>query len=168
MRNFRGSVCLWLVLAIAASAQTGGSFDLSHNVVAGGGGQSTGGSFSLDGTAGQGSAGTVSSGDSYHLRGGFWAFDALAPTAASVSISGRIRTANGQGIGNVRLVLTNARTGEALAAISSSFGYYRFEQITVGQTYTLTVNAKRFAFEPNTRTFTLLDELTNFDFTALQ
>ncbi len=158
---------LFFVMSLDVYAQTGGTFDLSHNVIAGGGSRSVGGQFTVEGTAGQNLAGTLSGGASYRLRGGFWAFDALVPTAAAVSISGRILTAQGSGIRSVRLVLTNAATGETLHALSSSFGHYRFDEITVGQTYILAVHTNRFEFEPNTRTITLTDELSDVDFTAL-
>ncbi|MEO8574881.1 MAG: carboxypeptidase-like regulatory domain-containing protein [Pyrinomonadaceae bacterium] len=163
-------VFLFLLLCqhLAAPAQTGGGYDLSHNVIASGGGsQSTGASFTLDGTIGQGIAGTVSSGGTLTVRGGFWPQNAFAPTAAGTSISGRIRTADGQGIRSVSLSLTNASTGEISTTLSSSFGYYRFEEIPVGQIYILTVSAKRFSFNPDTRVITLLDELTDEDFNAL-
>jgi hypothetical protein len=160
------SLSLFL-LSFSVIAQTGGTFDLSHNVIAGGGSRGVGGQFTVEGTTGQNLAGTLSGGGSYRLRGGFWAFEALAPTAAAVSISGQIRTAHGSGITSVRLVLLNIATGETFHAISSSFGHYRFDEITVGQTYILTIIAKRFVFEPNTRIFTLLDELTDENFIAL-
>jgi hypothetical protein len=74
-----------------SNAQTGGSFDLSHNVIAGGGGSnSTGGTFVIDGTIGQPQAGTVSGGGNFELRGGFWAYIAPAATAARVSVTGRV------------------------------------------------------------------------------
>ena len=160
---------LFISLLSSVAAQTGGTYDLSHNVIAGGGGsQSTGGTLTVDGTVGQPTAGTSSTGGTYSLRGGFWAFQAFAPTAAGASISGRIRTADGRGIRNVRLVLTNAETGEiSTTNLSSSFGYYRFDNILVGQTYILTVRAKRYTFDPDTRVITLLDELTDEDFDAL-
>lgn len=149
------------------SGQTGGTYDLSHSVIAGGGSRSTGGTFTLNGTIGQSSAGAVSAGGGYALRSGFWASDALAPTAASASISGQIKNANGRGIRNVRLTLTNAETGETVRAISSSFGYYSFDGVRVGQTYILTVFAKRFSFNPNTRVIALLDNSSDEDFIAL-
>lgn len=95
------------------------------------------------------------------------AFETQGPTATSTSISGRIKTADERGIKNVRLLLANGATGETLRAISNPFGYYRFENILAGQTYLLTVSSKRFLFDPNTRVITLLNELTNEDFTAL-
>ncbi len=163
---------IFVFLSVVASqnfvqAQTGGTFDLSHNVIAGGGGStSTGGTYIVDGTVGQPLAGTQSTGGAFNLRGGFWAFGSFVPTAASASITGRIRTIDGRGIRNVRLTLVNAQTGAAFYALSSSFGYYRFGQIPAGQSYILTVGAKRFTFNPNSRIITLFDDLANEDFTA--
>lgn len=162
-------VFFFLSLLTSIVAQTGGTYDLSHNVIAGGGGsQSTGGNFKLDGTVGQPSAGTVSNGGGYNLHGGFWTLATFTPTAATASISGQIRTADGRGITHVRLVLVNATTGETFATTSSLFGYYRFEGIVVGQSYILTVRAKLYRFDPNTRVIMLQDELTDLDFTALE
>lgn len=162
-----GSLLSILTLTIPLMAQTGGSYDLSHNVIGGGGSRSGGGQFTVEGTAGQNLAGTLSGGGTYRLRGGFWAFDALTPTASAVSISGRILTAQGSGITSVRLVLTNVATGETFQAVSSTFGHFMFDEIAVGQTYILAVHTNRFTFEPNSRTINLLDELTNEDFIAL-
>lgn len=54
------------------SAQSGGGYDLTWNVIANGGATfSTGGTYSLGGTMGQSDAGTMSGG-SYSLLGGFW------------------------------------------------------------------------------------------------
>jgi len=159
---------LWITSEVSsAAAQAGAPYDLSHAVIAGGGGHSTGGTFIVDGTVGQNLAGTLSIGGGYALRGGFWASPSFSPTAASVSVSGRALTAEGQGIKNVRVTLTNAVTGESFAALSSSFGYYRFEEIVVGQTYVLSVTSKRYTFDPEFRLLNLLDELTDEDFTAL-
>ena len=160
---------LWITSDVgSAAAQAGGPYDLSHGVIAGGGGsESTGATFKIDGTVGQNLAGTLSTGGGYAVHGGFWSPPPLAPTAASVSISGRIRTAEGHGITNVRVTLTNAATGESFSALSSSFGYYRFEGIAVGETYLLSVGSKRYTFDPPIRQLNLLDELTDEDFTAL-
>src|SRR6476646_3864559 len=45
--------------------QTSAQFDLSRNVIAGGGGTSNGGNFKLEGTVGQSVAGTTSLGGAY-------------------------------------------------------------------------------------------------------
>ena len=52
--------------------QTSAQFDLSRNVIAGGGGTSSGGNLGLSGTNGQASAGTTSGGGQFTVTGGFW------------------------------------------------------------------------------------------------
>src|SRR6266851_1346999 len=52
--------------------QSSGQFDLSRNVIAGGGGTSTGSPYTLDGIIGQPAAGTVMSGGNFAQAGGFW------------------------------------------------------------------------------------------------
>lgn len=121
--------------------------------------------FSIDGTIGQSLAGADSSGGVFGLRGGFWSTQ-LAPTAAGASISGRIRDAAGKGIRNVQLTLIGAATGEIFYARSGGFGFYRFENLPTGQNYILTVSARRFTFNPNTRFISLVEDLTQVDFVA--
>ncbi len=167
MKSLMGPIVLIVLLSISFAGQTGGTYDLSHNLIAGGGSRSVGAQFTVEGTAGQNLAGTLSGGGTYRLRGGFWAFEALVPTAASVSISGQIRTSQGNGIPGIRLTLADIATGEIHGAVSSSFGYYRFEDVIVGRTYILSLHTNRFTFEPNTRVVTLLDEISDEDFVAL-
>lgn len=150
-----------------AAAQTGGTFDLSHSVIASGGeSNSTGGTFTVSGTAGQHVAGTASNSSParFDLHGGFW-FQNLAPTAAAVSITGRVTTANGQGIRGVRLTL-NSPNDARRTAITSTFGYYAFDGVEVGHTYVLEIASKRYTFASPTRIFSLQDEVTDMDFTA--
>ncbi len=148
-----------------AEAQTGGQYDLSHSVIAGGGGStSTGGTFSVSGTAGQQAAGTTSTGATFDVRGGFW-FQNRAPTSAAVSITGRVLTANGQGIRNMHLTLT-APDGSLRRAATSTFGYYAFDGVDVGQTYILQIAARKFVFIDSIRVFSLYDHVTGMDFVA--
>jgi hypothetical protein len=95
----------------------------------------------------------------------FAVVNGFAPTAANASITGRILTANGQGIRNVIIQLTSG-TGETKHAYSSSFGYYRFEDLAVGQTYVLTVLAKKYSFTNPTRLIGLNEDLTDEDFVS--
>ncbi|MBC7899464.1 MAG: carboxypeptidase regulatory-like domain-containing protein [Saprospiraceae bacterium] len=155
-------------------AQTGGGFDLSHSVIASGGGSgSTGGSggqtFSIDGTIGQAIAGTQSSGTSgsgtqFSLRGGFWAFQAAVPTASEVSVGGRVLSANGMPISKARVSLLDASGGIRMI-LTNGFGHYRFDAIEAGRVYVVEVRNKRFQFVP--QVVTVSDELTNLDFVAL-
>jgi hypothetical protein len=164
---------LFFILVLATlqtsmpTAQTGGSYDLSHSVIASGGGTtSQGGTFTIGGTVGQPIAGVQSAGGAFNVRGGFWPVHQFAPTAAGVSVGGRVMTAEGLGISSVIITLTNLSTGEMRTALSSSFGYYRFDDVLAGQFYSVTVQSKRHGFDPDTQTFNLIDELTQLDFTA--
>ena len=89
----------------------------------------------------------------------------LAPTAAAVSVSGRVLTAQGRGLRNARLTLTNTTTGEVFYARSGISGAYRFENAEAGQSYILIVTAKRYNFNPNTLFINPFNELTGVDFT---
>jgi hypothetical protein len=95
-----------------------------------------------------------------------WALSQLAPTAANVAISGRVTTAGGQGLSGVRLTLTSA-TGAQRSVITSSFGYYRFDDVEVGYTYVLEIGSRRFTFANPTRILNVQDELTGIDFTEI-
>lgn len=127
------------------------------------GNSGTGGNFTLDSTIGQSVAG-VSSGSPFAASIGFWNFSPLSPTAASVTISGRVLVSpNGGGLTNAVVVMTDMN-GNMRYARSSSFGYYRFEDVEVGQTYIFDVHSKRYQFAP--QIVTVMEELTELNFTA--
>ncbi len=89
----------------------------------------------------------------------------LFPTAANVSISGRVLSVNGNGIRNVIVTLTDTN-GSVLTARTNSFGYFRFDEIEVGQTCIISVVAKRYAFKQSSQVLVVNDELTNINFIA--
>ena len=157
-----------LILAAAtetAMAQTGGSYDLSRNVIAAGGATSNGGTYRVEGTIGQNIAGTSSTGNTFNLHAGFWAPLPLAPTAAGVTVGGRITTADGRGIRNVRMTITDAQ-GSVRRALSSAFGYYRFVDVLVGESYIFTVSARRFSFSQPVQVRSIVDETNDINFVA--
>ena len=90
----------------------------------------------------------------------------LAPTAAPASISGRTTDSFGNGIGNTRVTVMDAQSGETFIAITNPFGYYTIEGPQVGNFYVITVANKRYTFADDTRTFTLNDDITGMDFIA--
>lgn len=94
-----------------------------------------------------------------------WAISGLAPTAAGVSVSGRVTTADGRGLRNVKLSLTD-QGGNVRTALTSSLGYYRFDDIEAGQTVVITIAAKGYLFPNPTRILTIQEELADIDFTA--
>ena len=85
------------------------------------------------------------------------------PSAAGVTVSGRVLTADGHGVRNARVSITDSN-GNVRTAITGSFGYYRFEDIEAGRTYVIGVQVKRYSFTP--RTIDVLDNLADVDFTA--
>ena len=72
---------------------------------------------------------------------------ASAPTAASVSVSGRVLTNNRRGLANAFVYLTD-ENGNTQISRTNPFGYYRFEGVQAGQTVTMTIVSKRFQFAP--------------------
>lgn len=93
-------------------------------------------------------------------------FSPFAPTAANVSVSGRVRTAEGRGISNAVVSIANTRTGETRTVRTGSFGFYSIEELPTGETYILTVNSKRFVFANPLRVIALNDNATDEDFIA--
>ncbi|MGD9562068.1 MAG: carboxypeptidase-like regulatory domain-containing protein [Pyrinomonadaceae bacterium] len=170
LQNSKCGIAATLVTVLCSlftvSAQSGGTYDLSHSVVAGGGGSnSSGGIYSVDATGGQTVAGSTSIGGPLSLRAGFWAFGQFAPTAAQVSISGRVTSSGGQGLRGVRLELAGA-DGSVLTAVTSTFGYYRFDGIEAGTSYVISVRSTRYGFPDPVRFLNVSDNLTEINFTA--
>ncbi|MGI8787968.1 MAG: reprolysin-like metallopeptidase [Pyrinomonadaceae bacterium] len=90
-------------------------------------------------------------------------FTISAPTAASVSVSGRVSSARGRGIAGAVVRFTN-QDGNTRFARTNPFGYYNFADLAAGQTYIFSVSAKGFRFEP--RVVSLTENLAGFDFIA--
>ena len=91
-------------------------------------------------------------------------FSAIAPpTAASATISGRVLISAGRGLSGANVRLTD-QNGNIKTVRTNSFGYYRFEDIEVGQTYIIGVSSKRYQFTD--QAVSLLNSLANIDFIA--
>lgn len=88
---------------------------------------------------------------------------AFAPTAANVSISGRVSAADGNSIRNAIVMLTDAH-GTTRTARSTAFGYFRFDEIESGQTVTISIISKRFQFSP--QVLTINEDITELNLTA--
>lgn len=89
----------------------------------------------------------------------------LAPTAAFGSVSGRVQTAGGRGIRSVRVSLIQA-DGTTKFVTTTAFGYYRFDNVEVGQSIVVSVAGKRFRFTPGTQVINMTEDIANLDFTA--
>ena len=88
------------------------------------------------------------------------------PTAATAVVGGQIKTADGRGIRNVLVTITHPN-GQTQAARSGSFGYYRFAEIPVGETYVISVTAKKYIFSQPTQIRTVQEDVQDIDFIAL-
>jgi hypothetical protein len=89
----------------------------------------------------------------------------ITTTAAGVNVGGRV--ANGKsGVRNASVRLQSFDGSETRTVRTNSFGYYNFADVPAGTTYLVSVSAKGLTFLPDTRVFTLLDELTDVDFVA--
>jgi hypothetical protein len=61
-------------------------------------------------------------------------------------------------------MLTGGELEEPIYATTNQFGYYRFEDIQVGQSYVLHASSGRYKFENPTRLINLDDSITDADF----
>ncbi len=72
-------------------------------------------------------------------------FTALEPTAAPVSVSGRVLSSSGRGVSGATVYLLD-QEGNSRQTAANPFGYYRFEGVQVSKTYVINVFSKRYSF----------------------
>ncbi len=85
----------------------------------------------------------------------------LAPTAASVPVSGRVLTLGGLGVRGATVTMTDDH-GNSRTVLTGAFGFYTFENVEAGRTYTVTVSAKRYTF--SSRIVSVDDAIDGLDF----
>jgi hypothetical protein len=95
---------------------------------------------------------------------GGWGLQFLVPTAPAASVSGRVRTPDGGGIVNAAVTIEGGGLESPITVVTSAFGKYRFDNIPTGQTYIVTVRARRHNFAIPTRMVSVMDDLSNVDF----
>lgn len=86
------------------------------------------------------------------------------PTAAHVSISGRVLDTNLQGVFKARVTITG-QDGETHIAITNAFGYFLIDDLALGQSYLVEVGSKRFTYAP--LVVNAVDDVTDLDFTPI-
>lgn len=94
-----------------------------------------------------------------------WTLIGLAPTAAHVRVSGRAVTANGGGIFNAIVTLTDAQ-GQIKTSRTNQFGYYNFDDVPAGGVYVLGAIHKRYTFAP--AVVSVSDEITDINLIAIE
>lgn len=93
------------------------------------------------------------------------AFELAAPTAANISVSGRVLTADGRGLKNAVVTITDS-SGNARSVKTASLGYYAFGDIEAGETYVVRVSSKQFTFNP--QIVTAMEDITKLNLVALE
>lgn len=86
----------------------------------------------------------------------------VAPTAASVTVAGNVRTADGRGLTNARVQITD-QAGNIRGVVTGRNGHYQFDEVEAGQTYTIAVASRRYSFSP--RVVSVTDNVADLDFT---
>lgn len=87
-----------------------------------------------------------------------------SPTMVNVSVSGRVTNSGGQALNNVAVILIEPG-GNRRTAITSSFGYYQFDNVLTGLTYTIGASSKRYNF-PAPVVMQVNDNITNMNIMA--
>lgn len=87
----------------------------------------------------------------------------LPPTAATALVNGRVLTANGRGLYNARVTMTNM-SGQTRYSVTNPFGFYRFMEVQAGETYVFEVKDKRYVFSP--QVLTIIDDIHEVNFIA--
>lgn len=95
-------------------------------------------------------------GDTGNVSAASLTITTLAPTAASASIGGAVLTDSGQAVSRALVTVLNTETSESITVRTNQFGYFRIEDLPVGQFYTMSVSHKQYIFEP--QSFTLEDD----------
>jgi uncharacterized repeat protein (TIGR01451 family) len=82
-------------------------------------------------------------------------------TAAPVTVGGRVMQANGAGVPNAMVTLTD-RDGISKYSRTTSFGYYHFDDVRSGETYIVAASSKRKRFAA--RVINVFDAISDLDF----
>lgn len=91
---------------------------------------------------------------------------AIARYLAPASVSGRVTSPSGVGLRNTILTMTDS-LGVKQTATTSSFGFYTFDNVKLGQGYQIVVNSRSYRFAAMNN-LTVTDNLVNVDFVGLE
>lgn len=82
----------------------------------------------------------------------------------NVSLSGRVLHANGIPIGNAIVTISGGNLPGTISARTGSFGYFQFDELEAGMTYTVSVRMRHYTFGEPTRIVTPDANITDLDF----
>ncbi len=81
-------------------------------------------------------------------------------SSVEAEMRGRLFNRLGQGIPNARVILTDS-SGKTRTVISNGFGYYHFDGLQLGLSYTISVESRGWTFQP--MTINVSSQLVNLD-----
>ncbi len=84
----------------------------------------------------------------------------LVPTSAGATIEGTVTRAGGAGLSRATVVLSGAN-GARRSVLTNGFGRFRFDDVAVGETYTIDVRAKGLVFRP--RLITVTEDISGIE-----
>jgi hypothetical protein len=87
------------------------------------------------------------------------------PSAAGVTVGGRVTSASGMGIANTTVTLADT-TGSRRTALTNAFGYFQFTDVQAGQVVIVTVLSKRYHFSQQSQAIQVSEEITDLSFVA--
>ncbi|MBK7393835.1 MAG: hypothetical protein IPI64_11155 [Chloracidobacterium sp.] len=85
--------------------------------------------------------------------------------AAEATLQGRVLAMGGRGVTGARVTATSA-AGVVKTGFTTRYGQFIISGLTIGETYTVAVQSRRFVFAP--RSVPISDSVTNVDFVAEQ
>ena len=89
----------------------------------------------------------------------------LYVSPAKTSISGRVITSGGAPLGRTYVTLTS-NTGTVIRTSTNAFGYYRFDDLNIGEVYQISVASKIYTFTNSPQFLLVNDAVNNADFTV--
>jgi hypothetical protein len=90
---------------------------------------------------------------------------AAFPTAASVSISGRVLYGE-RGVRNARVTISGGDLPDPITVLTGSKGQFAFNDIPAGRSYVVSVSARRFQFSTSSQVIEVNDNVAGVDFFA--
>lgn len=88
-----------------------------------------------------------------------------APTAAQVTVSGRVVNHQGRGIARALILMTDSG-GETRAATTNQLGYFHFADVRAGETYIFEARAKGYRFADSPKAIFIGEDYGGLNFTA--
>jgi hypothetical protein len=97
-----------------------------------------------------------------------WTAGELAPTAAGVTVSGRVINELGRPISRTFVTIHDPVTGLHQQMLTNTFGHFRFTDIPAGSSYLLTAMHGRYLFDQSSQLINVSDNVTDVVFTGRQ